>query len=335
MTTQPRLVINRRILSRVLSDVAGHPDVEIGGRWVGHHLDLGDTPAQSGLDRDSERATFVILDYIPTGPNPEKSTAVELQPDRRYQLWTLRRMQEADDRIEVLGSWHSHVPNGLDRFSNLDHHSYHSKINNPESPYPFAGIVCSLIHRMPKTEEDVLQSLGHAWFAVGEAVGKHSWFDPEFVVWEQMDVPEAHLLDLDDHSAYLSATGSHELGIEDWARAIEEVARRSGHSDHRLRMNPSGDRILLIEVTTTGVELAVEIGSSGEATLHVKDPEGKGSAPMSSIEDAMAELEDRLRQSGALSAPWSHVNTTLAVSLRPKKARSGFKALIAWLFGID
>ena len=345
MTSQPRLVINKRVLGRVLRDVSGHPEVEIGGRWVGHHIGPGEAPSQSGIDRDLESTTFVILDYIPTGPNPERSTAVELQPDRRYQLWTLSRMQDSDDRIEVLGSWHSHVPNGLDRFSKVDHHSYHSKINNPEAPYPFAGIVCSLIHQMPRTEGDVLQSLGHAWFAVGEAVGEHSWLDPELVIWKQMDVPEAHLLDLDDHSTYLSAIGSHadnsseagwfqrqgKLGINDWARAIEEVALLSGHSNHQLRMHPSGDRILLIEVTSTGVEHAVEIGSSGDATLHMKDTEGKGSAPMSSIEDAMTEFEDRLRRSDAPCPPWSHVNTKLAVSLR----KEGLVAFIARIFGID
>ena len=51
--------------------------------------------------------TYVVHDYIPTGPNPEKSTDVELQPDRNYQVWTLRKLQDLDEKIEVLGSWHS------------------------------------------------------------------------------------------------------------------------------------------------------------------------------------------------------------------------------------
>ena len=335
MNSQPKLVINRRILSRVLSDVTGHPDVEIGGRWVGHHIEPGGTPSQSGLHGDPERAMFVILDYVPTGPTPEKRTAVELQPDRGHRLWTSRRLHEADNRIEVLGSWHSHIPNGLNRFSNGDHHSYHSKINNPVSPYPFTGIVCSLIHQMPKTEEDVLQSLGHAWFAVGDSVGEHSWFNPEEIVWTQMSVPEEHLLDLEDYSAYLSATGRSDLKIEDWARAIDEVAQRSGQSDHQLRMHPSGERILLIENAMNGVEYAVEISNSGENTLHIKDSEGSDSTSMSSVGDAMAELEDRLRQSGNLCAPWSHVNSTLAISLRAKKPRGWFRGLIARIFRID
>ena len=44
----------------------------------------------SGINSDDEVMTYVVHDYIPTGPNPEKSTDVELQPDRNYQLWTLR-----------------------------------------------------------------------------------------------------------------------------------------------------------------------------------------------------------------------------------------------------
>ena len=77
--------------------------------------------------------TYVVQDYIPTGSKSRKTTSVELQPDRNYQLWTLRKLQNLDNEIEVLGSWHSHIPNGLERFSKVDHMSYYSKLNNEKT----------------------------------------------------------------------------------------------------------------------------------------------------------------------------------------------------------
>ena len=31
-----RIILNNRIIKRVLHDVKKHPEVEIGGRWIGH-----------------------------------------------------------------------------------------------------------------------------------------------------------------------------------------------------------------------------------------------------------------------------------------------------------
>ena len=58
---------------------------------------------QKGISTEADRMTYVIYDYIPTGPNPQKSTKVELQPDRNYQFWALRKLQSIDHDIEVLG----------------------------------------------------------------------------------------------------------------------------------------------------------------------------------------------------------------------------------------
>jgi len=330
----PRIVMNRRILQRVWRDVVDHPQVEIGGRWIGHHLSPTDSSYADIFDGQTSGEAFVILDYIPTGPNPERSTAIELQPDRRYQLWTLRKLIEEDERIEVLGSWHSHIPNGMDRFSRVDHESYHSKINNPSSPLPFSGIVCSLIHQNPATEEEVLDKLEHAWFPVGSELGEHEWFAPEAITWKDLEVPASHLLDLEDHSHYLLDAGTQELEIDDWIRAIDRVASRWGVSEHQLRIHPSGNRIILIESMPDGTDYAVEISSSGDASFHEKGAEGDWEMPMSSVEDAMSILEERVTQSGAMSAPWSHVNSTLASSLRIKE-RGVFQGFIARILGLD
>ena len=71
---------------RVLLEVKRSPDVEIGGRLIGHVL-------QDGFD---------VLDFIPTGPEPDIATDIELLPDRRYQLWTLDALLELDDDLAVL-----------------------------------------------------------------------------------------------------------------------------------------------------------------------------------------------------------------------------------------
>ncbi len=333
MSGSPRLVVNERVLGRVHEDVSGNPEVEVGGRWVGHFLDPGQRPSQRGLRTEGERETCVILDYIPMGPNPEKSTATELQPDRNYQLWTLRKLQEADPLIEVLGSWHSHVPNGLGRFSNVDVSGYHAKINDPSQPYPFTGIVCSLIHTMPPDPQSVRGALGHAWFPVGAEVGEHTWFDEQGVEWADMEVPSPHLLDLADHSAYLAETGASALGLDDWARAIDRVARSAGAVDHDLRRSPSGDRLILIESLPGGTDYAVEIGPSGEVVFHQRGGSDDSQTPMSSVEDAFHELEDRLRARGAICAPWSHVNSTLARSLGTRTRPVGLWGWISGLLG--
>ena len=83
------LVINRSILPRVFQDCLSNPSVEIGGRWFGWYV-----PAEERWAFDKEHGTgdfgsgdlHYVLDYIPTGPNPESKTSVELQPDREYQL---------------------------------------------------------------------------------------------------------------------------------------------------------------------------------------------------------------------------------------------------------
>ena len=103
----PRLRIREAVLERVLLEVKRSPDVEIGGRLIGHVLEDG----------------FDVLDFIPTGPEPDIATDIELLPDRRYQLWTLDALLELDDDLAVFGSWHSHIPNGLARFSGQDHRS--------------------------------------------------------------------------------------------------------------------------------------------------------------------------------------------------------------------
>ena len=213
----PRLRIREAVLERVLLEVKRSPDVEIGGRLIGHVLEDG----------------FDVLDFIPTGPEPDIATDIELLPDRRYQLWTLDALLELDDDLAVFGSWHSHIPNRLARFSGQDHRSYAGKM---QPPYPYDGMVCGLIHEAPSSVEDVRRMLRFAWFPAQGDVGEHTYWAEDAIEWTSSPISKdmGALLHLTDRAAYEHATGRRRKGLDDYAQAIDHIGRRSGGPHPRL-----------------------------------------------------------------------------------------------------
>jgi hypothetical protein len=218
-----RLIIRKGVLARVLSDCIRNPTAEIGGRWFGYYVAHDDDEQRSKLPdeiSELEGDLHVIIDYIPTGPNPDSVTEVELQPDRKYQMWAFERLKSLDSEIEVLGSWHSHVPNGLERFSGIDHRSYHSKL----SKYPFPRMVCSLIHQMPENIEDARNHLHHAWYERGAPLGEHHFEDEADIVWFEDELPAPDVIDLEDFTLYRKETGGQDETEEDlgWSPTTDE-----------------------------------------------------------------------------------------------------------------
>jgi hypothetical protein len=315
MTSDARIYMNEKIIERVYQDVVNHPEVEIGGRWIGHVYQAGEQPSEGDVKVDDSRMTYVVYDYIPTGPNPQKSTKVELQPDRNYQLWALRKLQSIDENIEVLGSWHSHVPNGLEHYSTTDHRSYYSKLNNDKNPYPFDGLLCSLIHEMPKNSTTTKENLGHAWFAKNSPMGEHSWYESEEINWLNLPQIGAEFVDLEDFSSYLSATGKKSISLDEWIAAITFVAESSGYEDHEIKRSPGGEKILLLERMPDGTDYAVEINQDEEVYFIEKSEHGRERFAVDSVQEAMQNLEHAILDSTGLSANWSHVNKTLARSI--------------------
>jgi hypothetical protein len=315
MTSDARIYMNEKIIERVYQDVVNHPEVEIGGRWIGHVYQAGEQPSEGDVKVDDSRMTYVVYDYIPTGPNPQKSTKVELQPDRNYQLWALRKLQSIDENIEVLGSWHSHVPNGLEHYSTTDHRSYYSKLNNDKNPYPFDGLLCSLIHEMPKNSTTTKENLGHAWFAKNSPMGEHSWYESEEINWLNLPQIGAEFVDLEDFSSYLSATGKKSISLDEWIAAITFVAESSGYEDHEIKRSPGGEKILLLERMPDGTDYAVEINQDEEVYFIEKSEHGRERFAIDSVQEAMQNLEHAILDSTGLSANWSHVNKTLARSI--------------------
>jgi len=334
MTSDARIYMNEKIIERVYQDVVNHPEVEIGGRWIGHVYQAGEQPSESGVKVDDSRMTYVVYDYIPTGPNPQKSTKVELQPDRNYQLWALRKLQSIDENIEVLGSWHSHVPNGLEHYSTTDHRSYYSKLNNDKNPYPFDGLLCSLIHEMPKNSTTTKENLGHAWFAKNSPMGEHSWYESEDITWLNLPRVGSEFIDLEDFSPYLTTTGQKPVSLDEWIATITFVAESSGYEDHEIKRSPAGEKILLLERMPDDTDFAVEINQDGEVYFIEKSEHGRERFAVDSVQEAMQNLEHAILDSTGLSANWSHVNKTLARSIANQtKAVQPNRGWLARLFG--
>jgi len=206
-----KVLFNKSIIEKMMDDCSSNPDVEVGGRYVGYVIDRNNTasspsPYHKLLDDDESISQFIIiLDYIPIGPFPEAATETELQPDREYQVWTFRHLQRMDEYIQVLGSWHSHIPNGLGTFSNGDHDSYHSKVNLPAWPFDF--FLAGLIVKMPKSKEQLTNQMLHGLYHRGAKKGVFTTLDNKTQVgWMEglPDTTSSHT-DKDDYSHYIDA----------------------------------------------------------------------------------------------------------------------------------
>ena len=293
---RPTLTVNERILQRVYDEVHRTPDLEIGGRFFGR------------INKDSA----VVHDFIPSGPEPDSVSAIELLPDRRYQLWTLDQLRLIDEDLQLFGTWHSHIPNGLERFSRQDFRAYHSRM---QPPYPYSGMVCGLIVAMPEQVEDVKENLMLAWFPAGEDLGVHSFYEADEVEWvdEDIDATMVDLIQLSDHHAYQTATGRIQLSLEDWHRAIDHIGGLSVDPNHEVRQSQDGDRLMIVETGAGEEGYALEITSDGAARCYF-DEEEPGS--WTSVSLASASFEDRLHDWYDLPTEWSHLNRTLASVLK-------------------
>jgi hypothetical protein len=205
-----KVLFNKSIIEKMMDDCNSNPDLEVGGRYVGYVVDRNNpdsspSPYHKLLDDESISQLIVILDYIPIGPFPETATETELQPDREYQVWTFRHLQRMDEYIQVLGSWHSHIPNGLATFSGGDHDSYHSKVNLPAWPFDF--FLAGLVVEMPKSDEQLTDQMLHGLYHRGAKLGRFTTLDNNTQVNWMEGLPDttSSLTDKDDYSRYIDA----------------------------------------------------------------------------------------------------------------------------------
>ena len=133
-----------------------------------------------------------------------------------------------------------------------------------KKPYPFDGLICSLIHDDPSNIDDAKSMLEHSWFPKGGEFGEHSWYDEDAINWQKMKIKGRKYLDLADFSPYLDDTGLKNLSLDDWIETISYVAKSTGYEDFEIKRSPSGEKILLLEMLPSGTDYAVEIHQNGD-----------------------------------------------------------------------
>jgi hypothetical protein len=70
-----------------------------------------------------------VFSFIDAGPKVQHSPT-HLIPDGDHQEYLFRIIENLDSDIDIIGSWHSHHPNGLQDLSNGDLNTYFYYVNN-------------------------------------------------------------------------------------------------------------------------------------------------------------------------------------------------------------
>lgn len=133
----PKVMIHQDVLSRSAEYVWAEPHREVGGKFVGIEIWPGTPPPQSKYletlgyywNEWSKQHALCILGSIPPGPNAQQ-TATSLLPDGDFQYNMWRSIERIEPRVDHLGSWHSHHPNGLRSFSYGDRRHYASAVSD-------------------------------------------------------------------------------------------------------------------------------------------------------------------------------------------------------------
>jgi hypothetical protein len=133
------VVMDQHVPVFILEELAKHPHCEEGGKYLGF------------VESDGTSTRIIITDFLPGGPNA-KRTRIEFLPDGNFQEQLFRQAERLDNRVEHLGSWHSHHCNGLDRFSDGDITGYFKTVNKGEYRQDF--FVASLVTRIPGSIEE-------------------------------------------------------------------------------------------------------------------------------------------------------------------------------------
>lgn len=134
-----RLLVHQDVIQRSIEEIAASPGSEVGGKFIGYLVTPSMAVRSETLegarahwrDLPSPAGTIAILGSISSGPGATR-TASELLPDGEFQLRVFRELEQEYPEIEHLGSWHSHHPNGLQRFSSGDIGGYRDTVTSPD-----------------------------------------------------------------------------------------------------------------------------------------------------------------------------------------------------------
>jgi hypothetical protein len=149
-TSVPLVVVHQDLITVSQRQIAASPRVETGGKFLGYVIAPGAEPPPTSYGQAvatiwrklaAEGGALLLVGSISPGPRAQCSE-VETFPDTEFQVGVFRTLEAREPAIEHLGSWHSHHPNGLARFSEGDLAHYRSVIadKNYGPDYFVAGL---------------------------------------------------------------------------------------------------------------------------------------------------------------------------------------------------
>jgi len=314
MSLHVQLTVSRRVHQRVLDAVKHAGDLEVGGSLVGRSVD----------DVVPPRAE--VLDFIPAGPSPEDASDVSFLADRSFQLWTFKQLLDLDPDLEVIGMWHSHIPNGLDTFSDIDHLSAESKLTNlTHRP----GFLSALIWTMPEDEQACEDALRFAFYPTGKGARGWGWIDAENIDVVEDEPPEAwpSLMDLHDHEAFFRATGRRPPSGVQWLKAIEWLANTSPMADHDVLIDEEAGEVLQVEPTSEGPYFLHLAGRRARTSMR---EEPNDHHPWLPAAEASAQFHSNLLEVQALPTDWHHLNPNFALHSERQDVESLPMSSVPW-----
>jgi hypothetical protein len=147
----PTVLMHKDLVEVSQRQIAKSPSVETGGKFLGFIITAGSQPPKSSYGMhiaakwrqlSSEGTYLLLVGSISPGPRA-RQTATELLPDGEFQNAVFRSVELKEPTIEHLGSWHSHHPNGLSRFSSGDISHYRSVVADKNyGPHFFVAGLC-------------------------------------------------------------------------------------------------------------------------------------------------------------------------------------------------
>jgi hypothetical protein len=146
----PLVVVHQDLIAVSRRQIEASPRAETGGKFLGFIISPGSRPPNTRYGHavaDAWRAlaatgdALLLVGSISPGPLVE-STEVDLFPDAKFQGSVFQALEAEEPALHHLGSWHSHHPNGMPRFSpgDLAHYRSVMESDNYEPDYFVAGL---------------------------------------------------------------------------------------------------------------------------------------------------------------------------------------------------
>jgi hypothetical protein len=150
VTAAPLVVVHEHLITLSQRQIKASPRAETGGKFLGFVISPGSQPPDTPYGRTvadiwrklaAEGGALLLVGSISPGPRM-RSSEVELFPDAEFQGNVYKALVAKEPALDHLGSWHSHHPNGMPRFSSGDVAHYTSAVEsaNYEPDYFVAGL---------------------------------------------------------------------------------------------------------------------------------------------------------------------------------------------------